>query len=111
MDAKRKKDRLEADIQEAIVRKLKVQDWFVKSTHGNLYQSGFPDLFCAHKKYGQRWLEVKNPKQYSFTNAQMEYFPLMTAAGVGIWIATDESQVPDLFFKSANWWTFLPIMK
>ena len=111
MDALRKKNRPEAKIQQAIIAKLKIHDWYVKSTHGNIYQTGLPDLFCAHRKYGIRWCECKNPAGYSFTPAQRENFLLMSAAGVGIWIATSADQVPDLFFKPPNLITFLEIMK
>lgn len=111
MDKLRKRDRTEAKIQEAIEAKLKVHDWYVKSTHGNIYQAGFPDLFCAHRKYGSRWAEVKNPAGYSFTPAQRENFLLMAAAGVGIWILTSPDQVPDIFFKPPNLIFFLEIMK
>ena len=53
----------EAKIQEAIIKKIKSLDWYVKSTHGNMYQSGFPDLFISHAKYGQKWVEVKNKEK------------------------------------------------
>jgi hypothetical protein len=111
MDKIRKHDRVEAGIQERIENKLKIHDWYVKSTHGNIYQAGFPDLFCAHVSYGQRWAEVKNPAGYKFTPAQRKNFLLMTAAGVGIWIVTSELQVPDIFFKPPNLISFLEIMK
>lgn len=100
-------DPLEAEIQDNIEKKLILLKWFVKPTHGSIYQSGFPDLFCAHEKYGIRWLEVKRPTKYSFTPAQIRVFPQMSAARVGIWIATSPHEVPDLFFRPANWWTFM----
>jgi hypothetical protein len=98
--------RREAKIQEETEKRLLLDKWYVKSTHGNIYQHGFPDIFCAHLKYGVRWIEVKNPDGYSFTTSQLENFPLMSAAGVGIWIVTSEYQVPDILFKPPNWWTF-----
>lgn len=106
MDKTRKICRKEAEIQEATENRLLLMKWYVKSTHGNIYQAGFPDLFAAHLKYGLRWIEIKNPAGYSFTTAQLEEFPLMAAAGVGIWIVTDPMQVPDILFKPANFWTF-----
>lgn len=78
----------EAKIQEDIIKYLRFRGWYVKETHGNMYQSGFPDLYCSHVKYRQRWVEVKNPLQYSFTSAQRENFPLMSANGSPIWILT-----------------------
>ena len=35
----------------------------VEHTHGNLYQTGFPDLFVAHEKWGTRWIDCKQPKK------------------------------------------------
>lgn len=111
MDKIRKHNRAEADIQEAIENKLRAMGWFVKSTHGNIYQFGFPDLYLGHASYGTRWLEVKNPAGYSFTKAQLETFPQMAAAGIGIWIATSVHQVPDLLFKADNFWQFFGAFK
>lgn len=98
----------ESKIQEAVINMLRMREWFVKSTHGNLYQSGFPDLYCAHYKYGQRWVEVKNPLSYRFTGAQLREFPRFSAAGAGIWIlvAATEDEYQKLF-KSENWFTYI----
>lgn len=107
MDKIRKKSRPEKTIQDAVIDKLRLQGWFVKSTHGSIFQAGFPDLYCAHQKYGARWAEVKNYTSFRFTAAQLETFPLMTAAGVGIWVVTSVLEVPDLFFKPPNWFMYL----
>lgn len=98
----------EAKIQAELVSFLRAREWLVKSTHGNLYQSGFPDLYCAHHKFGQRWVEVKNPEAYRFTNAQILEFPRFAAAGVGIWILVEatESEYQKLF-KPCNWYQFI----
>ena len=102
----------EAKIQEAITKKLKYLGWLVKATHGNMFQSGFPDLFCAHVRYGQRWVEVKNPVSYKFTPAQREWFPQFSAAQCGIWIliSDSESEINKLF-GPPNWHTYLSIWK
>lgn len=102
-----KKGRPEAKIQAALTDFLKVRDWYVKSTHGNMYQSGFPDLYACHKKYGPRWIEVKNPEAYAFTAAQLENFPLMVAHGANIWIlvAATEEEYQKLFGEP-NWWVY-----
>ena len=94
----------EAIIQEAIIAKLKRHDWFVKVMVGNIFQHGIPDLYVAHRKYGQRWIEVKNPKAFSFTDRQQENFPLMDAAAVGIWIlfSAEDTELMKLF-KPCNW--------
>lgn len=76
-------------------------------THGNLYQRGFPDLYCTHPKHKQRWIEVKNPDNYSFTPAQLENFPLISK-GAGIWIlvAATQDEYKKLF-QAPNWWKYL----
>jgi hypothetical protein len=107
VDKTRKVCRTEAKIQEEVEDKLRLLKWYVISTHGNIYQHGLPDIYCGHLKYGTRWLEIKNPDGYSFTPSQMENFQLMSAAGIGIWIATSAIQVPDVLFAPPNWYTYL----
>lgn len=95
----------EAIIQEKIVKELKGIDWYVNNTHGNMFSMGFPDLFAAHLKYGQRWIEVKTPGAWSFTPAQQREFPKMYAAGVGIWILMDSTHKElEKLFGPANFW-------
>lgn len=55
-----------------------------------MYQSGFPDLYCTHPKYGIRWIEVKLPnmKGSVFTPAQLKEFPKLASHGTLIWIIT-----------------------
>ena len=98
----------EAKIQEDLISFLRAREWFVKSTHGNLYQSGFPDLYCAHYRYGQRWVEVKYAEAYRFTAAQLREFPRFSASRAGIWILTaaTESEYQKLFGPE-NWFTYL----
>jgi hypothetical protein len=95
-------------IQDRICRKLKGLDWFVKESHGDMYSSGWPDVFCYHQMYGMRWVEVKNPKGYRFTNAQTLWFPKFAAVGCGIWILTSDSdeEIKKLF-GPANWHLYL----
>jgi hypothetical protein len=78
-------------------------DWFVQVMIGNELQFGLPDLFIAHPRYGQKWVEVKNPLKFSFTERQVQKFPKLHAAGVGIWVlfsATDDEL--GKLFKPAN---------
>lgn len=102
----------EAKIQREIINFLILRQWFVKETHGNMFQSGFPDLFCTHTKYGQRWVEVKNLAHYVFTPAQIEDFPKFCAFGSGVWIMTaaNESEYSKLF-RPYNWMFYLDAMK
>lgn len=102
----------ERKIQDNLINFLKIRDWLVMETHGNMYQRGFPDLYCAHAQYKQRWIEVKVDGAYSFTPAQLEYFPKLTSCGVGIWILTaaTEDEYKKLF-SPPNWWQYLDAMK
>ena len=110
--ALRVQTRPEAKIQDELERFLKARDWFVKSTHGNAYQSGFPDLYCHHVKYRARWIECKVEGHYVFTRAQLLEFPKMSAFGVGIWILTDanEEEYRKLWLPP-NWNQFCSVNK
>lgn len=101
-------------ISEAIQMYLRHRGWYVIVTHGNMYQSGFPDLYCTHSRYGIRWVEVKKPemKGSKFTPAQLDVFPKLSAHGTRIWIlsaATDEEYKK--LFGPANWHLFLDIWR
>jgi hypothetical protein len=100
-------DKLELDIQRELVKFLQTKGWHVERMLANAYQTGIPDLFCYHTKWGMRWVEIKRPKEYSFTLRQRQKWPEWEKAGIGIWIltaATDEQH--DLLFKAPNWRDF-----
>lgn len=103
----RRKQGPEAIIQADIIAYMVTRGWLVKETHGNLYQSGFPDLYCTHSQYGIRWIECKQETGYCFTPAQLEWFPKFTANGTGIWIlcAATESEYLKLWHPP-NWWVY-----
>jgi hypothetical protein len=102
----------EEKIVQDLLNYLKVRDWFVKRTHGNMFQSGFPDLYAAKRNYGSRWIEVKCPHKYCFTNAQLEDFPKLSGCGVGIWILTAANEHEyNKLFQPPNWYQYLSIMK
>jgi hypothetical protein len=70
---------------------------------GNAFQMGIPDLYVYHKKYGERWIDIKNPVSYNYTKSQKWKWPTWEEAGIGVWIivgATDEEY--DKLFKSPN---------
>ncbi len=98
--------------EDLIVDKIKIyfkaRGWYVKKLHGNVYQSGMPDLYLAHKSYGSRWIEVKTPRG-RLEASQVENFHLMAAAGVGVWILTkmDEDDYKRVLMSPANWHTYL----
>lgn len=97
-------------IQKEIIDFLTVRGWYVLVTHGNMFQAGFPDLYCTHYKYGARWVEVKNPLKYVFTPAQLECFPKLSANGTRIWILTaaTDSEYQKLF-ASPNWHSYIKL--
>lgn len=72
--------------------------------HGNLYQVGIPDLYCHHPRWGARWIDVKQPKRYSFTKAQRQKWPVWDRFKIGIWILTAATQEEyDKLFRPPNW--------
>lgn len=97
----------EKTIEIAIRNKLSSRGWFVIKTHGNAFQSGLPDLYATHSKYGVRWIEVKTPTG-TFTPAQRDTFPKMSANGSPIWVLTsaDDYELQKLFGPE-NWFWFL----
>ena len=101
----RPKHSQEWHIQQALIAYLKIRGWHVERMIGNAFQMGVPDLFIAHPKWGQRWIDVKRPgKNYTFTKAQKLKWPVWEAFGVGIWILTAASQEEyDKLFAPPNW--------
>jgi hypothetical protein len=97
----------EARIQKEIVQYLKIRDWVVKETHGNMYQWGLPDVYAAHRKYKTRWIEIKQPTGYRLTPAQLDTFYQFTSVGVGIWILTAATEHEYLkLWQPPNWLMF-----
>ena len=103
------KKRPEDAIRDRIKQMLVSLGWFVKHTHGSMFQEGFPDLFACHPRYGQRWIEVKRPKMAGgkFTAAQLRDFPQFCANGCGVWVLTaaTDSEYQKLF-SDCNWWHY-----
>lgn len=70
---------------------LKARGWWVKKTHGNRYQRGFPDRYVFHREHGVRWIDYKAPHKNEFTPAQQKEWPDWSMFGGGIWIMTEAS--------------------
>lgn len=51
----------EKDYQRKLVKFLKEHNALVMNFIGNVYQSGVPDLFVAHRRWSG-WLELKGPR-------------------------------------------------
>lgn len=99
-------------IQQAVIKFMVERGWYVRVIHGSAYQSGLPDLFCCQRKYGSRWVEIKNPLSYKFQPTQMEVFPRLMAEGVGVWILTAATQAEyDKLFRAPNWFLYLSVAK
>lgn len=113
MDPKVPRGRPERAIQDAIKEFLEQRGWFVNETHGNMFQSGFPDLYCTHMHFGQRWVEVKNPEKYEFTKAQVECFTKWAGCGVKIWVmvAATEAEYKKVLSQPPNWHLYLSSTK
>ena len=73
-------------IQNKWVDFLTAKGWLVERLIGNAYQTGIPDLYLAHPKYGSRWVDIKVYGSYNFTKAQKYKWPLWEEYGIGIWI-------------------------
>ncbi len=103
----KKKGNPEEIIRDDIKKFLELRGWFVKVTHGNMFQSGFPDLFACHPSYGTRWIEVKNPEKFAFTQQQLIDFPQFVSHGCGIWVLVGATQDEyNKLFKACNWWHY-----
>lgn len=113
MEPKQPRTRPERKIQDEVIVFLEHRGWFVNETHGNMFQSGFPDLYCTHMEYGQRWVECKTPDQYSFTSAQIKCFTKWSGCGIKIWIMTaaTEVQYKRVLCGTPNWHEFLSCAK
>lgn len=100
----------EFKIQKDIIKYLREREWFIRQTHGCQWQAGFPDLICAKRRYGTRWIEAKAPIGYKFTDAQLKTFPEFSKNKIGIWVLTemtDESY--QKLFKPPNWAQYLQV--
>lgn len=86
-------------IQRDLIQFLSERAWHVERMTGNMYQKGIPDLYCFHRKWGERWIDVKNDGRYSFTEDQKRKWPIWESAGIGIWIlvAATEDEYRKLF--------------
>jgi len=94
-------------IQKRIVTYLQQRGWHIERMVGGAFQSGIPDLYVHHPKYGSRWLEIKNKARYVFTKAQKIKFPIWESVGIGIWIMVEANQEEyDKLFAAPNWREF-----
>lgn len=103
----------EALIQEAWIEWFEARKWIVKVMHGNMYQSGVPDLYIAHKLYRARWVEIKNTEgSYQLEESQVRFFTLLSSVDIGVWVLGPvcEDEYKKLWLPS-NWHAYLPAWK
>lgn len=95
---------IESKIQSRLMKFLRARGWLVENMHGNMFQSGIPDLYCFKREYGERWIDVKVEGRYSFTKAQRIKWVQWEIAGIGIWILTGHTQKDyNRLFRPPNW--------
>ena len=110
----RKRAKPETLLQDDIAKMMVYKGWFCFETHGNIYQSGLPDIFCTHSVYGHRWVEVKMPTRTGnvFTARQCEIFPKLCANGSGVWVLIADTEIEyEKLFKPFNWWQYTQAMR
>lgn len=105
MGKKYAREQPETKIRDAIRAMLQGRGFLVEIMHGNLYQSGIPDLYVHHPEHGARWIDAKVEGRYSFTKAQKRKWPEWHFRyKIGIWILTGASQEQyDRLFRAPNW--------
>lgn len=87
-------------------RVMQKAGWYTIKIHGNIYQKGLPDIYAAHKQYGQRWIETKSPSGGKLTTDQIRVFTELSHFGVGVWILRTREDIP-LLFRPPNWKEYL----
>jgi len=100
----------EFKVRERVIKMLERYGWIVKIVHGSMYQSGFPDLYCTHKKYGPRWIEVKLPNMEGsrWTAEQRKWFPILAENGTPIWVITNDTEYEyRKLFANDNWFEYM----
>lgn len=84
---------------------MEIEGWLVEKVHGNIYQAGWPDLYCFHRTFGQRWIETKVHNGY-LRQTQIDKFTKWQQYGIGIWVLRDERDY-EWLFKDPNWHKFI----
>lgn len=94
-------------IQQALIEFLTDRGWHVEVMHGNAFQRGIPDLWLWNRGWGFRWIDVKQPKRYVFTDHQKVKWPLWDSLGIPIWILTAANEEEhDKLFAPPNWQSY-----
>ena len=89
-------------IQKDFIEFLEERHWDVERMIGNMLQFGIPDLNISHADHGERWVDLKNPKDYDFTLRQIQKWPVWEKHGRKIWIITCNEDYQKLW-DPPNW--------
>lgn len=79
--------------------------WYVKKIHGSKYQSGLPDVYAHHLKFGGLWIELKHDKN-KLEDSQVHEFALMSKHGARIFVIRDVKEYPEVLYHAPNWGTY-----
>jgi len=95
-------------IRRDIKEMLETRGWHVEIMVGSAFQTGIPDLYCFQRRWGERWVDAKQPKNYTFTKAQKFKWPIWERVGIGIWIMVAATQTEyDKLFQPPNWRSYV----
>lgn len=95
-------------IQQRIIKYLRDRQWKVKVMAAHKFMWAVPDLLASHRKEGPRFIEVKNPENFSFTDAQTQEFPQWISHGLPIYVLCEANQENyDRLFKESNLWLYM----
>jgi|GEM_PF-1903689 len=101
------RDKLEYKTISALVKFLKIRGWLVQRMSADAFFKGFPDLYCASKKWGERWIQAKLPESYTLTQPQVRRWSLWEELRIGVWILTAATQEEyDKLVAPPNWRDF-----
>jgi hypothetical protein len=100
--ARQQQERTEQqDLRELMV----LHGWHTEKSHGNKYQSGWPDLVCFHPNYGIKWIEMK-VKDRPLKPSQICTFTKWQQFGAKIYVLQGPEDYDKLFGKP-NWTLYL----
>lgn len=101
---------IEKDIEHALRALMKSKGWYTLKMHGGMFQSRLPDLYCMHRTYGTRWIELKMPSTGKLSHQQIKEFTLWWKYGTKVWILTGGTEKDyEKLFKPCNLQTYLEL--
>lgn len=87
---------------------MEARGWYLVKLHGNVYQSGMPDLYCGHILHGYRWIEMKAPGG-KLRPSQMTRFAELREVGIEVYVLESYHHYDRLFKDRGNWLHYVRI--